>query len=46
MRSYTPPAEDQTSEGGAERFASMVRTCFVRLNIRRPAQGWCIPKAL
>jgi hypothetical protein len=44
MRSTTASADDQPIEGAA-RFAWLVRTCFVTLNIRKPAQGWCIPKA-
>lgn len=45
MRPNTQPVDDRRSDDGAARFASVVRACFVRVNIRRPAQGWCIPEA-
>ena len=45
MHLYTMAAHERTSaQAGAERFASIVRTCFVRFDARRPAQGWRAPK--
>lgn len=47
MRSYLTPAATQIrAEAGSPRFALVLRSCFVTLEIRRPAaQGWCFPKA-